>query len=134
MDSSSKQIMEMLRQLDAKLDKLMEIKRQRLARDKFPDLTTKQHAALQMLLAGCSNQAIAERMGIALSTAKLHVRAIMAKLGVTTRAQVVIKAKDWFDETPADEYRISSGGLPKDWHRRYRKPDPYAHLYYYEEE
>lgn len=96
----------------------------------LPKLTTKQHAALQMLLAGASNADIADRFGVTDNTAKVHVRTIAAKLGVNTRAQIVIRAKPIVDAIAPEDYRVLSGGLPKDWRLKYRKPDPFKPLYY----
>lgn len=97
---------------------------------KLPKMTTKQHAALQMLLAGASNIEIAKRFGVTDNTAKVYVRTIAGKLGVHSRAQIILKVKDAFDAMRDDDYRIESGGLPKDWHAHWKRPDPYKHLYY----
>jgi len=48
----------------------------------MPQLTTKQHAALQMLLRGADNAEIAERFNVSPNTAKIYVRGIAKKLGV----------------------------------------------------
>jgi DNA-binding NarL/FixJ family response regulator len=46
------------------------------------------------LAAGLSNSEIAERLFIAESTAKLHVHHILEKLGVNTRTQAAVAARD----------------------------------------
>ena len=97
--------------------------------DLMAKLTTKQHAAFQMLLAGCRNRAIAERFGVTENTAKVHVRGIAGKLGVRTRSEIVMKLWSAFREIDDNSYRLMSGGLPKDWHKEFSEPDPFAHLY-----
>ncbi|WP_420559849.1 helix-turn-helix domain-containing protein [Tepidicaulis sp.] len=55
-------------------------------------LTPRQHEVLHHLAAGRSNQEIAERLGIALATVKLHVNAILAGLNVRNRTEAAIIA------------------------------------------
>jgi DNA-binding CsgD family transcriptional regulator len=128
------------RRLEGKIDALFalmtEIKRKLEAGEKpaaranvLPRMTTKQHATLQMLLRGASNAEIAERFGVTVNTAKVHVRSLFPKVGGSTRTKIVLALKPAFDATPADEYVIHSGGLPKDWDATYASPDPYAPLY-----
>lgn len=92
-------------------------------------LTTKQHCTLQMLLRGGENQEIADRMGISINTAKVHVRGIAKKLGVNTRAQIVYALLDEFNEADENGYMMMTGGLPKDWDANFSVPDPFADLY-----
>jgi len=96
-------------------------------------LTTKQHVVLQMLLAGKGNQEIADRLGVSVNTAKVHVRGVARKYGCNTRSQVVMKAYDEFETIPQSAYVAVSGGLPKDWSSKWLdKPiekDPYRNLY-----
>ena len=89
--------------------------------------TTKQHAVLQMLLKGCSNDEIAERFGVSPNTAKVYVRTIAGKLGVNTRAQIVMKTLEEFNQLSAQSYMLVSDGLPKTWHDDWSEPDPFAH-------
>ena len=91
--------------------------------------TPKQHCALQMLLHGGLNQQIAERFNISHNTAKVHVRTIAKKLGVSTRSQIVMKMLQEFEDIDDTSYRILSGGIPKDWHRNYIHPCPFAKIY-----
>lgn len=77
-------------------------------------MSMKQHAALQMLMRGASNQEIAERFGVTESTAKVYVRCIMGHVGARTRAQVVAKMLHVLEEIGEGEYfRIA--GIPKGW-------------------
>lgn len=96
-------------------------------------LTTKQHAVLQMLLGGKSNQEISDRLGVTVNTVKVHVRGVARKYGCNTRSQVVMKSYNEFESTPDNQYKAISGGLPKDWATDYfdkpTKDDPYFNLY-----
>ena len=92
-------------------------------------LTTKQHAALQMLLDGRSNIEIAERFGVSDDTAKVYVRTIAKKYDCNTRAQIVTATLEEFNSISDDVYMRISGGLPKDWHRNYEEPDVFSELY-----
>jgi len=102
--------------------------------DTLPDMTSKQHASMQMLLRGADNNEIGERFNVSANTAKVYVRSIAKKLGVTSRAQIVVKLLDLFNEVDDNAYRIMSGGLPKDWDATYKFPDPFAKLYRVERE
>lgn len=95
----------------------------------FRQFTAKQNAALQMVLRGAENSEIAERLGVSPNTAKVHVRVIAGKLGVSNRVQIAMKARGPFDEVDPAVYRVVSGGLPKDWDATYREPDEYAYIY-----
>jgi DNA-binding NarL/FixJ family response regulator len=95
----------------------------------MPQFTTKQHAALQMLLRGADNNEIAERFNVSPNTSKVYVRSIAKKLDVQTRAQIVVKLLDAFNDFDDNSYRMLTGGLPKDWDQNYAEPDPFAHLY-----
>jgi len=100
----------------------------------MPQLTTKQHAALQMLLRGADNAEIAKRFNVSPNTAKIYVRGIAKKLDVSTRAQIVVRLLDVFNELDDNSYRAMTGGLPKDWDSAYVHPDPFARLYRVERE
>ncbi len=95
----------------------------------FGRFTPKQNAVLQMLMGGTGNEEIAHRLGVALNTAKVHVRLIARKLGVNTRSQVAVAAMPFFNVISADAYRNATLGLPKEWHQTYGSPDPYIHIY-----
>lgn len=81
-------------------------------------LTPKMHVALQMMLAGRGNREIAEVLGVAENTAKVHVRNVMAKMDVNTRSQVVAKMLSVMKGVASDTYEETSNGLPKDWAER----------------
>lgn len=51
--------------------------------------TARQEEVLQLLVEGLSNKVIAFRLNISESTVKVHVRAIMERAGVKTRAQLI---------------------------------------------
>lgn len=91
--------------------------------------TPKQHAVLQMLLRGAGNIEIGERFGVTENTAKVYVRSIAGKLGVNTRAQIVMKTLEAFNEVDEASYMLMAGGLPKDWDEAYVDPDPFKHVY-----
>ena len=95
----------------------------------MPQLTTKQHAALQMLLRGADNNEIAMRFDVSPNTSKVYVRGVAKKLGVQTRAQIVVKLLDTFNALDDNSYRMLTGGLPKDWDANFEEPDPFAPLY-----
>ena len=56
------------------------------------DLTPREVEVLGLLLRGKTNQEIAKSLSISRATAKVHVRHIIAKLGVSDRTQAVVRA------------------------------------------
>lgn len=56
------------------------------------ELTARESQVLQLLAAGLANKAIAQRLGISDHTVKFHVNAILAKLGVASRTEAVVRA------------------------------------------
>ena len=56
-------------------------------------LTPQQLNVLKLLTLGLQNKEIADRMGLAVSTVKLHVSGILRRLNVRTRTASVIKAQ-----------------------------------------
>ena len=87
--------------------------------------TIKQHVCLQMLLRSASNEEIAERMKVTVNTSKVHVRTLMKKLKVSSRASIVAKCLIPFNEVNEDTYLRMTRGLPKDWDENYQEPDPF---------
>jgi DNA-binding CsgD family transcriptional regulator len=83
-------------------------------------MSPKQHAALQMVLRGATNADIAERFGVTESTAKVYVRSIMGHVGARTRAQIVAKMLNAFNDMGESDYQIIAG-IPKDWDANWHK-------------
>ncbi len=92
-------------------------------------LTTKQHAALQMILNRCTNAEIADRMKVSVNTAKGHVKSIADHCKVKRRVEIDYMLKKEFKIVAPSDYKTLSGGLPKDWHKNYVDPDPFFILY-----
>jgi LuxR family maltose regulon positive regulatory protein len=57
-------------------------------------LSQRERAVLSLLAQGCSNQAIADELVIAVSTVKKHVNNIFGKLGVANRTQAINRARE----------------------------------------
>ena len=57
-------------------------------------LTTREQEVLTLVAAGCSNRDIAERLVITLHAVKKHTGNIYGKLGVTSRTQAIVRARD----------------------------------------
>jgi two-component system, NarL family, nitrate/nitrite response regulator NarL len=55
-------------------------------------LTPRQRDIFRLLLQGCSNKEIARRLGVLEGTVKVHVRAVMLRLGLHNRTQVAVLA------------------------------------------
>jgi len=55
-------------------------------------LTDRQQDIFRLILAGCSNKEIARELGVLEGTVKVHVRAVMQKLGAKNRTQVAVVA------------------------------------------
>lgn len=60
----------------------------------FPELTHSERAVLQLLAAGVSNDAIAERLYYRPKTVRNYVSSIFAKLQVADRAEAIVKARN----------------------------------------
>jgi DNA-binding NarL/FixJ family response regulator len=61
-------------------------------RQRRPHLTSRECTVLSLLAQARSNAAISELLGISVGTVKLHVRSVLAKLGVEDRAQAAVVA------------------------------------------
>ena len=66
----------------------------RRAIDTFPVHTPREGEILTLIARGAANPAIAERLRIAPKTVGNHVSAIFLKLGVATRAEAIVRARD----------------------------------------
>lgn len=118
-------IVVLLRSMDSKLDKLLgklsgddDLKDTALERELYhavASLTPRQHATMQMLMAGHTNQKISDVFGVSINTVKVHVRTVCKKFNVKSRGQLSAKAVTGLDLVSDDEYENISGGLPKDW-------------------
>jgi DNA-binding CsgD family transcriptional regulator len=53
-------------------------------------VTNRQRQVVELLAAGCSNEEIAERLGISPRTAKAHCDSLRKKLGVRSRRQIPV--------------------------------------------
>jgi DNA-binding NarL/FixJ family response regulator len=60
----------------------------------FPHLADRERQILDLVAAGLPNAAIAERLSLAPKTVANYLTAVFAKLGVTDRAQAIIRARD----------------------------------------
>ena len=60
--------------------------------ERMPRLSATESSIMHALIEGHSNKVIARRMNIAEATAKVHIKAILRKLGVHNRTQAAIWA------------------------------------------
>jgi DNA-binding CsgD family transcriptional regulator len=56
-------------------------------------LTPRQEEVLQLLAEGLSTDAVAKRLGVALETARNHIRAVLRRLEVHSRLEAVVEAR-----------------------------------------
>jgi len=57
-------------------------------------LTTREHEVLEFVAQGLDNDAIGKQLRISKRTARNHVSLILSKLGVKSRAQAIVRARD----------------------------------------
>jgi len=81
---------------------------------KLINFTPKQHATMQLLALGKTNREIAETLGVAESTAKVHVKSIMKKTTTTDRREIVAKYRTNLQNCSAEDYELYTT-IPKDW-------------------
>jgi len=69
------------------------------------DLTPRERAVLLLISEGLSNQEVADRLSVSKRTISTNLAAIFQKLGVHTRLQVVVQARQLglLDALQADE-------------------------------
>lgn len=60
----------------------------------LPQLTDREREVTELLARGVSNAAIADRLGIAPKTVGNHISAIFLKLGVASRAEAIVQARE----------------------------------------
>jgi LuxR family maltose regulon positive regulatory protein len=60
----------------------------------YETLTEREREVLRLLAAGLSNLEIGEKLNISLSTIKTHITRIYSKLGVSSRTQVIVRARE----------------------------------------
>ena len=64
------------------------------APEAFGELTAREHELLELIARGLDNGAIAERLGLQVKTVRNHITHIFDKLGVRTRAEAIVKARE----------------------------------------
>ena len=69
-------------------------------KDKLPTITDRQRQVVELITAGCSNEEVAERLGISARTAKAHSDVLRQKLGVTRRRQIPVAYRAMTGEDP----------------------------------
>lgn len=72
------------------------------AAERLQQLTPQQFRVLNMMCRGLANKNIADQLDLAEATVKVHVTAIMRKLGVTNRTQAVLMANRLAASEPAN--------------------------------
>ena len=58
------------------------------------DLTAREHQVLELVAQGLDNEAIGARLKISDKTVRNHVSIILSKLGVNSRVQAVVRARE----------------------------------------
>jgi pimeloyl-ACP methyl ester carboxylesterase/DNA-binding CsgD family transcriptional regulator len=67
----------------------------------FPNLTPREREILELIAHGIDNEVIAARLGLSEKTVRNHITPIFDKLGVPTRAQAIVRAREaGFAATP----------------------------------
>jgi DNA-binding NarL/FixJ family response regulator len=73
---------------------LLTAQRRSARRGPFPMLTDREEELLRLIANGASNADIARRLVLSDKTVRNHITNIFAKLGVTDRAQAIVRARD----------------------------------------
>lgn len=60
----------------------------------FPRLTTREREVLSLMAGGISNTAIAQRLTVSTKTVSNHISSIFAKLGLVSRAEAIVAARE----------------------------------------
>ena len=67
---------------------------QQVQADYIEPLTPREMEVLRLIASGLSNQDIAQQLCLSLNTVKRHVNSILSKLGITSRTQAVVRARE----------------------------------------
>jgi DNA-binding CsgD family transcriptional regulator len=57
-------------------------------------LTAREREVLQLLAQGLRNSEMADRLSVSIKTVEHHVTRLLAKMGVQSRSQAIIKARE----------------------------------------
>lgn len=60
----------------------------------FDELSERERQVLELIARGLDNAEIAQRLGISARTVRNHITRVFAKVGATTRAQAIVRARD----------------------------------------
>jgi DNA-binding NarL/FixJ family response regulator len=114
-------IEELLIRIEAKLDVLLSNKQSQTTpvedRSIIKDLlsfTPKQHAVIQMVWGNVATEAMADVLGVSISTIKVHIRGVMRKTGYKSRAQIAMMAEEMLGMDAVAYER--GAGIPQDWY------------------
>lgn len=80
-------------------------------------MTPKQHAVVQMLAEGMGTEDMAGVLGVHLGTVKVHIRGVMKRASVKTRAQIMMMWREATADLTEEEYEAFAG-IPMDWAKR----------------
>jgi len=70
------------------------------------ELTERELAVLQLMVAGKSNHEISAALGVVEATVKFHVKNILAKLGVSDRLQASHNSSETWFNPPLDLHNL----------------------------
>lgn len=84
------------------------------------EMSQRQVATLLMVLEGYKLARVAERFGVSESTAKIYVTGAMRRLGASSRAQMIIKAREIMGVLD-DKQWLEACGIPKDFGKHLSK-------------
>jgi ATP/maltotriose-dependent transcriptional regulator MalT len=80
--------------------------------DALPAITDRQRQVVTLIAAGCSNEEVAQRLGISPRTAKAHSDALRQKLGVPRRRQIPAAYRARTGNDPLSE-SVAVGETPR---------------------
>ena len=69
-------------------------------KQQLPAITDRQRQVIELIAAGCSNEEIAQRLGISPRTAKAHCDVLRQKLGVARRRQIPVAFRTLTGQDP----------------------------------